>query len=234
MSITRNETVRCPCGAAVEVTVADSLNAGRHPHLRQMVLDRTLHTFSCGGCGEPLIIDKDLLFFDWDRKQIIGCYPESERPNERACGEALLHAYELTLGKDALPAVQAVSRDFLVRIVFGYEELREKIVADEAGLSDLALELLKVELMLAEPAFQRDGVITFYLEGVADDGNLVFVPSLPDQPRALNAVPFAVERALYEQLAAHADELYQLRPGIASGPHCSLLRLAHAPSPEPS
>jgi hypothetical protein len=45
MSITHRERFSCSCGAAVEAFVADSLNAGRHPHLKELLLARQLHRF---------------------------------------------------------------------------------------------------------------------------------------------------------------------------------------------
>jgi hypothetical protein len=52
LSRTRADRIHCPCGAVLEVYVADSLNAGRHPQLRELLLARRLHLFTCGHCGQ--------------------------------------------------------------------------------------------------------------------------------------------------------------------------------------
>ncbi len=226
MSITHHEMVRCRCGVDVEVFVADSLNAGRHPHLRQLVLDRALHLFTCAACGHRFTVEKQLLYFDFGRRQFIGVFPQTERARERACGEELAAAFATTMERDAPALVREAARDFLVRVCFGYEELREKLVADEAGLSDLVLEVLKLQLMAVDGWYLDHGVLTLRLEGVADGGELVLTPEwIGAPPEGVARAPVVVERAAYDQLLLRHDELVRTRRDLASGPHCSLLRL---------
>jgi hypothetical protein len=45
------------------------------------------------------------------------------------------------------------------------------------------------------------------------------------------APPLVVERAVYDELASKIDVLVADPRGIASGPHCSLLRLIEWPAP---
>jgi hypothetical protein len=40
-----------------------------------------------------------------------------------------------------------------LRVVFGLDELQEKLAAQDAGLDDRALELLKVLLVYEQPSF---------------------------------------------------------------------------------
>jgi hypothetical protein len=58
MSITETFSLDCDCGARVEVLCCLSINAERHPHLREALLDRTLHQFQCGACGAALAVEK--------------------------------------------------------------------------------------------------------------------------------------------------------------------------------
>jgi hypothetical protein len=114
-----------------------------------------------------------------------------------------------------------------VRAVFGYEELREKIVADDAALSDLLLEMIKGQLLIQDGEWLALGVRTFRLERVLDGGNLLLVPELADGNRD-GTRPIVVERGLYDEYYARREELFADRRGFASGPHCSLLRLIDA------
>jgi hypothetical protein len=228
MSITRTATVDCRCGARLEVLVADSLNAARHPHLKQAVLDRALHLFVCGVCRRSITVEKEMLYVDMPRRQFIGVYPSAERLNERLCGEALLEAFQRTVAEDAPQVVRELATSFLVRVVFGYEELREKIVGDDAGLSDLVLEALKGQIMVSDPDWLARGVRTFRLDRVLPDGNFWLLPELADSTLdAAHAI--VIERALYDGLFARRAELFADPRGLAAGPSCSLLRLVGAP-----
>jgi hypothetical protein len=226
MSITHTEQVRCRCGAIVDAFVADSLNAARHPHLRQMVFDRTLHVFTCAACGHVFTVEKELLYFDFNRRQFIGVFPSTERARERECGEQLLAAYETTLQSQAPAFVTDASKDFLVRIVFGYEELREKLVADDARLSDLVIEAIKCDVLATDGSLLDNGVLTLRLDRLTERGDLLFNPEFGNLDHDPSSVaPVIVERAVYDELFAHLPELAAERGGLASGPHCSLLRL---------
>lgn len=227
MSITRTITVDCRCGARLEALVADSLNAARHPHLKQALLDRQLHLYRCAVCGGATTVEKEMLYVDMTRRQFIGVYPTSERKNERACGEELVRTFETSVATNAPGMMRAEAASFLVRVAFGYEELREKIVADDAGLSDLLLEILKGQLVANDAEWVARGVLTFRLERVLGDGNLLLTPEWPDgfHRDGDEGRPFVVERAVYDALYARHDELVADPRGVASGPHCSLLRL---------
>ena len=227
MSITHTERLTCRCGTPLEAFVADSLNAGRHPHLRQMVFNRTLHVFTCSVCGHVFTVEKELLYFDFNRRQFIGVFPSSERARERECGEQLLASFESTLRQNAPAFVTQASRDFLVRIVFGYEELREKLVADEAKLSDLVIEAIKCDLLATDGWFLDHGVLTLRLDHLTDEGALSFLCEWSDPQRSSETEdgPILVDRQVYDGLFAHLSELAAERRDLASGPHCSLLRL---------
>jgi len=232
MSITRTERVTCSCGTPVEVVVADSLNAGRHPHLKQAILDRTLHAFTCGVCGQRFVIEKDLLFFDFERKQFFCMYPRRDRAREAACSGEVKRAYQRWMGEHAPQFIIADGRDFLVRACFGYEELREKIVIDDAGLADLVVEALKIDILNADPWFRDAGVMTLRLDRVLPAGELRLVPEwlVPPEP-APAPVPVierrvaTVSRAIYDEIDARFDDILVTHPELAGGAHVSMLRL---------
>ncbi len=227
MSITSTAFIDCRCGARLEVLVADSLNAARHPHLKEALLQRRLHVFTCAACARPLTVEKELLYVDLERRQFVGLFPARERVRERQHGEALVRAFEQTMLEAAPAGVRALATNFLVRVAFGYEELREKIVADDAGLSDLLLEALKARLLLDEASFFAAGVMTLRLDRVLASGDLLFSPEWHDgfRPDDERGQPFVVERAVYEGLRSQEAALVADGRGLTSGPHCSVLRL---------
>ena len=231
MSITGNERVTCLCGAPVEVTLAESINAARHPHLREMVLARTLHRFACGSCARTLVFEKALSYVDWDRRQLIQVAARGDlhRADVLADETRELRDRAFRVGPQA---VQALKSSFFVRLCFGYEELREKLVAFDAGLDDGLLELVKCEVLAAEPAMADSGVLTLRLDAVEDDGSLRFVVERITPAAGPEVV--TVQRALYDHLAGLPDEVKARRPRIENGPHVSLLRLFDWPKPSAS
>ncbi|MBT9560781.1 MAG: CpXC domain-containing protein [Myxococcales bacterium] len=235
MSIQERHVIACPaCQAELEGQLVDSLNARRHPHLREALLARRLHVFDCTVCGHALEVDKPLLYVDFDRFQFLGCVPGTERRHGRHHAEALVGAFDRAVRSG--PAELAAQADrFLVRITFGYEELREKVAIDAAGLYDLAVEALKARLVAAEPWFQREEVVTLSFDGLEDDGRLRFYPTWLLARRASVGHTVWAQRRLYDDVFAEHETLLDQLPGLASGPHVSLLRLAFdttAPSPQ--
>ena len=229
MSITETYLIDCECGARVETLCCLSINAERHPHLREALLDRTLHQFQCGACGAALAVEKKLAYIDLAQRQFYSVAPERDRGDERALTQDVVAAWNLAFGDQAPVSVGALfgTDRFQVRLCFGLEELREKVIAREAGIDDLALEVLKAELMAGSPDWAGRAVRTLRLDHVEPDGRLAFLLERATEPPTILPAGLLVERARYEELAgAPWRDLLARWPGIAWGPHVSVLRLA--------
>lgn len=229
MSIIQTFVLDCDCGARVETQCCLSINAERHPQLRDALLDRTLHQFTCGACGAALHVEKKLAYLDLPRGELYSVAPERDRGDERALAEDTVAAWQLAFGRQAPVAVGALfdSERFRVRLCFGLEELREKVVARDAGLDDLALEIVKAELMAGNAEWAARGVRTLRLDHVEPDGRLAFLLERASEPPSVLDVGVVAERARHDELArAPWRDLLAGHPGIAWGPHVSLLRLA--------
>jgi hypothetical protein len=232
MSITAVREVQCRCGAPVRVFVATSVNAERHPHMRDAILRRTFHVFECGACHQPIGVDKEFLYVDLTRREFYGVFPLAAAGDPEPCARQIAAAFDTALGDGALAAAKPLGDDMRVRVCFGVEELREKIVAREAGLSDLALELLKASVLASQPELAELGIQTLRLEAVGEDRNLgMLLEQAGDPPRLLTDRALTVERAVYDTFGDTAwPDLLARLPGIASGPHVSLLRLLNRPA----
>jgi len=227
MSQTQTHEVRCRCGATVSVFCADSINAERHPHMRDAILSRSLHVFRCGACGSSLSVDKSLLYVDLVRRELYGVHPASERAREREHGEALIATWSSAVGDTAGAAARELfdGDRFHVRLCYGLEELREKIALHDAGLRDLPLEALKAETLAASEELRKLSVVALRLDGVREGGGLVLLAERPTDPPTLLDLGLVVDRARYDALAALPwQDLLARFPGIAAGPHVSMLR----------
>lgn len=219
MSITAERRLACACGSDVTVTLVESLNGSRHPALRAAVLGRSLHTARCARCGETAVVMARFSYVDLERRQLIGVYLPVDRGQERTCGDEVLAAYRRGF-LDGPVAIRAIARDMLVRVVFGYEELREKLVADDAGLSDLAVEAVKYDL-LGDGRLRAVSAATLRLDAVRGEDLDFHAEDADGRPLP---VRLSVPRAFADAMPPR-DELLATYPGIAAGPHVSLLRL---------
>lgn len=227
MSITEEKLVQCACGTTVRVVVAESLNAGRHPHLRQALLDGELHRFTCAACGANVLVEKQLLYFDAERHHFFVVMPRGELANEREGIAITRRLYDVSFGPPAAQMLQELGRAMMVRLCYGLPALREKVLADEAGLNDLALEALKCEVLGQLPELEHRATFALWLHSVSET-ELALVAETDGSP-----LPVMVPRWTYDSIAAlGAEEILRSRPGLAKGPHVSMQRLGLAPEAE--
>jgi hypothetical protein len=228
MSITGSERIACAgCGAALEIEVVDSLNAERHPQLRQRVLDRQLHTARCT-CGRLTAIERDFLYVDLARRQVLGVFPRADRYAPDASARRLAATFDRWFRGDAPAWLRTLAERCLVRACFGLEELREKLVGDDAGLDDLAVEVAKCIVLAGDPRFRAALVAALRLDAVRAGALELLAMDTSDRPLG---VVVRVPREDVDALAARSTaELLAAYPGIAAGPHVSMLRLA-GPAP---
>lgn len=120
------------------VSAADGLNAGRSPALRQAIIDRTFHRATCPVCGRTAMIEKPFCYVDFARNTFISVVPTGARhlwkQASAALSEVMVH----------VPEALSSAKNRQLRVVAGLGELREKLVAQDAGLDDRIAELLKV------------------------------------------------------------------------------------------
>ena len=229
MSLTETVLLDCACGAPVMALVCSSVNAERHPHLRDAVLERSFHQFTCGACNRGLVAEKRISYLDLARHQFYSVALEIDRGHERALQTDLVEAWNIAFGEGAPISVTTIfqTEKFHVRLCFGLEELREKLVVCEAGLDDLALEIVKVEILAQHTEWAAMGVRTLRLDHVEADGRLAFVLERASDPPTILEIGVLVPRTRHDELAAMPwRDLVERYPGIAWGGHVSLLRLA--------
>lgn len=172
-----------------------------------------------------ITIDRSFLYVDLDRRQVLGVFPRDARAEADQHARHLQDTYERWFCTDASQWIRERAQTCLVRACFGLEELREKLVADEARLDDYRLELLKCLLLAQDPQFESAEVATLRLDRVTDDGMLeLFAVDMRDRP-----LDIAVQVPRDELRELPIDVMRAAYPQVAVGPHVSMLRLALGP-----
>lgn len=225
MSTLYTTAFRCPdCGAALDVRVADSLNANRLPEARQWVLDRTLFQKPCA-CGRMVTAIHPFLYADFERGLWIQVLPEDQRPTYHATEADVLATYRAAFDPARGPNfISALGALVAPRVVYGYEELREKIVAADARLDDALVEAFKLELLAGEPELPRRGVALLTLDAV-DDRTLSFrAYGFPPGGPGEILGEIGVARTLYAALAECAAAVRDSYPALFGGVYVNVQR----------
>jgi hypothetical protein len=102
-----------------------------------------------------------------------------------------------------------VGGDLERRVVFGYEELREKVVCFAARLDDHIIEAMKIALIDAKPDVGRLSL------QLVDDDYLWFARVGTSEP------PFAVRKAMYDTMHADTQKLQMVLQPLWGGTYVS-------------
>ncbi len=161
MSLMHQYNVTDRNGQRHSTTLADCLNVQRTPAVRQQILDRTFHTFESG--GERIRVEKAMFYLDLARGQAFLVQPPRERFRNAEASASMARMLAV------LPAAMREQAQH-VRLVFGLEELREKLVAAEAGLDDRAVELMKAAVIHDHPVLMTRPRLRLSLDHVDTQG----------------------------------------------------------------
>jgi hypothetical protein len=203
MSISLNKVLPCrACGAAIEATTFESINPTRHAFLQDQLLARSLLLRSCASCGASHQHFDRLIWTDLPGKLCACVLQEAERPRWAELEREALGALSVPLRTEGPPAVRRWGAEVVIRLVFGLEELREKVVCRQAGLDDRVVEYLKVTLM-----DRARGVVPVLDSCDRTDADLCF--------RFLDRdVSMTVPRDRYRHAAGRTAELAAELPGL--------------------
>jgi hypothetical protein len=117
------------------------------PDRRQAIIDGTFQQQTCVRCDTRFRPQPDFSYTDIQRGQWILAFPREKLPDAPECEDRGRDIFAELNGADVPPHALAQSAGLTARITFGWTALKEKIIAAEAQLSDVALELWKIELL---------------------------------------------------------------------------------------
>jgi hypothetical protein len=139
-----SEMAPCPkCGRENRFFLISVIDVDDQADWRDEIVERTLSQEACGNCGTLYRIQPHFAFFDREHDLWIGAFPWNERTAWRACDQQARSLYDVYLQAPTAMSSRMHEAPLNRRITFGWEALREKIVAASHGLDDATLELLK-------------------------------------------------------------------------------------------
>jgi hypothetical protein len=208
MGVYRTFSVICPnCDWRYEANLVNAVNATRFPKIKQKVLDRELNRSRCPSCAYIAYVEKPFFYTDVKSNLNVTVYPRKERHFYRRASRETTELFS-PFDRTKIAAIKAR------RVVFGLEELREKIVAHDAGISDEVLEFFKLYLLKEHP-FLLDRTKMRVTLNCVDQEKLEFNCTF-DQDR--NYFTSYVPRTFYEVVAKTLAENESVRPGRGKRP----------------
>lgn len=233
MSIFHTVSLSCPhCAQAVAFEACDSVNADRRPDLRAAILDGSFQRMACPHCAKSFRAAPQLTYLDVGRGQWIAAFPPEAVDQWVELEAAATRAYDQAFGSGASVDAREIGQTLKPRVVFGWHGLTEKLVAAEAGLDDVTLELTKMALLrgLDDPPLPI-GTQLRLLADVPDEQSLLLttVPARPpvDADEDSGAEELQVPRSLYDEIVAEADDWAALRGRVGAGLFVDVMRLTH-------
>jgi CpXC protein len=158
MSTWFEESVCCPlCSLEQNARLAKGLHVARAPEVRDQIFARTLHAITCRGCSSVFVVQRPLIYTDMERKHWLQVVMPDERIRWPEYERAVDAIYDRAF--TGSPLARELSERMRIRLVFGLEELREKLVLWAANLDDRAIECMKLDLVRREPALARSSLL---------------------------------------------------------------------------
>lgn len=196
------------CGHTNEVQRTASVNADRRPDLRAAILDGSFQQESCGQCGTVLRIPPHLTYLDMARKQWFMIDSADRINGFEALEDSARQTWDRAFGSRATPHARRMGEGMTSRLVLGWPALREKLIAFELGLDDVALEMCKLGVLrdMDSPPL-ADQTELRLVQGNAQA--LVMAWHELATERVLEAVE--VPRSRYDEIITHPDDWAELR-----------------------
>lgn len=220
--ITKMSTmIPCPqCGTKNRFPTFSVINVEDQPDRRDAILERTLSQETCENCGTQYRGPPEFSYFDRRRHQWIDTFPWDQRDGWRAAEQEARSMYDVYAQSDTSLAVRMRKAPLNRRVTFGWEALREKLVAARHKLDDVTLELLKSEVSRQSPGQAEGDSDLRLLE--ADKAQLTFGRIVPPAEEIVDRI--AVPRAQYDS-TRDDPALRKLRDELSQEMYVDLRRL---------
>lgn len=212
MSTWAQGTITCPrCAGPVDARQARSVSATRAPAWRDALLAGELHRPRCATCGATIDVQVSFLYTDLPRGQWLFV----ESPGELARWAEKEREALTTFDRVAASATASGAGDMVarcrVRVVFGVDELRERVAADTAGLDDGELECVKLAAVRRQAELRGAGERLRFDRFREDELELVSASAAaPAQVRGRWRIPRAEVKAVRDGIAEWRERFPEL------------------------
>jgi hypothetical protein len=153
----------------------------------------------CCPAGHRFVIERELLWTDVSNGWFIAVFPTRNRTRAAELEAWMGRTWERV--RDSLPPAFARHYDASVRrrVVFGYDELREKVLCARHGLDELALAGTRLALEQAHPEWRVPGYEGMILRDVT--AHTLLFESARRSERRMTTAPIGLYRHFAERLA---------------------------------
>lgn len=228
MSLFHPVNLVCPaCGEVLKMPAVGSVNADRRPDLRDDILGDRFQDVSCASCEASFRLQPEFNYLHVKMGQWIAALPAVRMPDYLEIEDEVLDLFGAAYGDRAPPIAREIGRDLTVRLTFGWPAVREKILLRERGLDDVAIEILKLEMLraMAEAPLGPDVELRF----VEDMGGELGFAWLSGRAESSAGDALLVDRAAYDRIAAQPETYAELRAELTSGPFVDMQKLTMGP-----
>lgn len=220
MSTFLDQDITCrSCGQSWVRPVATFLDAAADlDRARTELQHNRFQRFACPGCSQRAIAARPLRWCDREARLWVAMLPDTAERQWPRWERDVRTMAAWDIAQDGTDASDLSG--WTLRLVFGLQALREKLIAHREGLDDASLELLKLELLEAHPGLARKPTHRLRLADARE--NLLSFAAQDDKGRWQGAAATRSRlAAIHEDPALHATE----RAAIAAGPYVDLGRM---------
>jgi CpXC protein len=231
MSIFKPVSLNCPhCGKPVDFQASASVNADRRPDIRAAILDGSFQRQDCPHCGVSFRAEPQLNYFDIGRGQWLGAMPVDWLDQWPELEQTTADAFAKAFGEQASEDAQEIGAGLKPRLVFGWRGLVEKLLADEAGLDDVTLELTKLSLMAGLEDEPLEVGQQLRLTGVDAEFDTLSLLIVGRDGGEDEGEELTVPKALYEEIMAEPEDWQVLREQLVAGLFVDVARITRGSS----
>lgn len=202
MSKFNMETMVCPkCKTEQKIKVWESVNVTQSPKEKERILKGEFFRFACKKCDMTAPLAYNCLYNDMDKKLLVWLIPEltDEVEEKLASAETIADDDKSGLG-------------YIYRIVETPNELKEKIMINDAGLDDRIVELLKMIYMsqmadiTGDKTIAEEGITEMLLD-VKGENDFAFVIFFEKREPLMIDINYDVYIKVYEDFIELVEEV---------------------------
>jgi len=216
--------VKCPSGHTNALTLPSLLKqerGGTDP--RHPLLNPGFDQYSCQTCAETFTADLPLSYFDPTRAQFLLVEPREAIFNW-VQAEFQVHDRFMTIVGPYDDGDEDIEERYARRLVFGYQQLREKLILWEAGFDDRMVEIAKLQALIEAPLeLRQEERLELILDRIdVDGGRLWYLARRFSPPHSPERIYISFQH--YYQLQQNQESHQDFYPELFENTFVNALR----------